>query len=229
MPMERGDPVTTIEPTRRIAARERAALRRDVVTIGASAGGVEALIRLFEKLPVSLPASVAVVLHRSPKHESLLVDVLGRRAALPVVEPRDGQPIEHGHIYLAPRDHHLLMERSGFRLDAGPKQHRTRPAVNPLFESAAHTFGPRVVGVLLSGGGDDGVRGLIAISAAGGVSLAQDPAEARNPSMPARAISQDDVDAVLPLVGIAEALVSLSTFGTLPGQIEEPGTSSTAP
>jgi two-component system chemotaxis response regulator CheB len=193
---------------------KRPGLRRDVVTIGASAGGVEALIRLFEKLPPTIPAAIAVVIHRSARHESQLAEVLGRRASLPVLEPSDGQRIEAGHVYLAPRDVHLLMEPSVFRLDSGPKQQGTRPAVDPLFESAARAFGPRVVGVLLSGGGSDGVRGLIAISAAGGVSMAQDPAEARNPSMPERAISQDDVDAVLPLDGLAEALVSLATHGT---------------
>jgi two-component system chemotaxis response regulator CheB len=183
--------------------------------IGASAGGVEALIGLFEKLPAGLPMAIAAVIHRHPHRESQLAQVLGRHALLPVLEPSHGQPVEHGHIYLAPRDHHLLIEAAGFRLDAGPKRHRTRPAVDPLFESAAHAFGARVVGVLLSGGGDDGVDGLIAISAAGGVSLVQDPAEARNPSMPSRAIAGDDVDAALPLARLADALVSLATTGIL--------------
>src|SRR5262245_53778443 len=192
---------------------EPAVVRRDIVTIGASAGGVEALIGLFEKLPAGLPAAIAVVIHRHATHASQLVDVLDRRALLPVLEPADGQPIEHRHIYLAPRDYHLLMEPSVFRLDAGPKRHRTRPAVDPLFESAAATFGPRVVGLLLSGGGSDGVEGLIAISKAGGVSLAQDPAEARNPSMPTHAICEDDVDAVLPLAQIEDALALIATAG----------------
>ena len=123
--------------------------------------------------------------------------------------------IEQSHVYLAPRDFHLLMESARFRLDAGPKRHRTRPAVDPLFESAAQAFGPRVVGVLLSGGGRDGVGGLIAIGKAGGISLAQDPAEARNPSMPTRAICEDDVHAVLPLAQMADALALLATEGTL--------------
>src|SRR5262249_59050553 len=120
-----------------------------------------------------------------------------------VRERVDGQPIEHGHIYLAQQARHLLMGRTGFRVTPGPKRHRTIPAVDPLFESAAQAFGPRVVGLLLSGGGKDGVDGLIAISKAGGVSLAQDPAEARNPSMPAAAICEDDVNAILPLAGLA--------------------------
>jgi two-component system, chemotaxis family, protein-glutamate methylesterase/glutaminase len=192
-----------------------ARLRRDIVTIGASAGGVEALIGLFEKLPAGTPAVIAVVIHRHPTYASQLVDVLNRRSSLPVLEPVDGQPIEQSHVYLAPRDFHLLMEPARFRLDAGPKRHRTRPAVDPLFESAARAFGPRVVGVLLSGGGRDGVGGLIAIGKAGGISLAQDPAEARNPSMPTRAICEDDVHAVLPLAQMADALALLATEGTL--------------
>jgi two-component system chemotaxis response regulator CheB len=179
------------------------------------------LIGLFEKLPANLPAAIATVIHRHPTHPSQLADVLDRHSLLRVVEPIDGEPIQHGHIYLGPRDCHLVVEASGFRLDRGPKRHRTRPAVDPLFESAARAFGPRVVGVLLSGGGDDGVRGLIAISKAGGVSLAQDPAEAKNPSMPCQAISQDDVNAVLPLAQLADALVTLATEGLLGGSSPE--------
>jgi two-component system chemotaxis response regulator CheB len=145
---------------------------------------------------------------------------LGRHSSLPVLKPFEGQPIEHGHIHLAPRDYHLLMAPTGFRLDAGPKRHRTRPAVDVLFESAARAFGPKVVGVLLSGGGTDGVDGLIAITAAGGLSLAQDPAEAGNPSMPTRAISDDDVDALLSLAGLADALASLATTGLPAGRCQ---------
>jgi two-component system, chemotaxis family, protein-glutamate methylesterase/glutaminase len=190
-------------------------LRRDIVTIGASAGGVEALIQLFEKLPAGMPATIAVVIHRHPTRKSELVKVLDRHSYLPVVEPEDGELIQQSHIYLAPQDHHLLMEPTCFRLHSGPKRHHTRPAVNPLFESAAVAFGPRVVGVLLSGGGDDGVDGLIEISKVGGVSLAQDPGEARNPSMPTQAIREDDVHAVLPLARLAGALMTLATEGTL--------------
>jgi len=200
---------------RALAVSARAVLRRDIVTIGASAGGVEALIGLFEKLPASLPAVVAVVIHRHPRHESQLADVLNRHSLLRVVEPADGQRIQHGYVYLAPRDYHLLMDGTVFKLDAGPKQHRTRPAVDPLFESAARVFGPRVVGLLLSGGGEDGVKGLIAISKTGGMSLAQDPAEAGNPSMPSQAICKDDVDAVLPLAELANTIVTLATEGIL--------------
>ena len=111
------------------------------------------------------------------------------------------------------------MEGNRFRLDKGPKRHYTRPAVDTLFESAARAFGPRVAGLLLSGGGADGVNGLIAVSRAGGVSLAQDPAEAKNPSMPIHAICQDDVDAVLPLARLADAIVALATEGVLEGSL----------
>jgi two-component system, chemotaxis family, protein-glutamate methylesterase/glutaminase len=189
----------------------------DIVTIGASAGGVEALIALFEKLPSDLPATIAVVIHRPAYHASILAEVLDRRASLRVTEPTDGEPVQPTRIYLAPRDHHLVFEDSQFRLNRGPHQHRTRPAVDPLFLSAARIFGPRVIGVLLSGGGADGVLGLIGIKSAGGISLVQDPKEARNPSMPETAIADDNVDAVLPLAQIAAALISLTAGGGLEG------------
>ncbi len=185
--------------------------RRDIVAIGASAGGIEALIYLFSKLPPRLPAAIAVVVHRSPVFETRLPWVLGRRAGIPVLEPSDGQPFETGRIYTAPRDQHLVLEDSVVRLNRGPKEHRTRPAVDPLFRSAAQVYGPRVVGVLLSGFGDDGVSGLIAITDRGGISIVQDPGEARHSSMPRNAIAEDDVDAVLPLDGIAAALVALAS------------------
>jgi two-component system chemotaxis response regulator CheB len=188
-------------------------VRRDVAVIGASAGGIEALVELFRLLPATIPATLAVVVHRAPFRESHLAAVLGRRTALPVLEPADRTTAQPGRIYLAPRDHHLLVDGAGFRLSRGPKQHATRPAIDPLFRSAAETYGPRVVGVVLSGAGDDGVRGLIGIKAAGGASLVQSPAEARVPILPRAAIAEDDVDRVLTLDGIAAALVRLAAHG----------------
>jgi two-component system chemotaxis response regulator CheB len=118
--------------------------------------------------------------------------------------------VELGRAYLAPPDLHLLIEEAHFRLRRTPKVNFTRPAVDPLFQSAAATYGPRVVGVLLSGEGRDGVSGLMAIKAAGGLSIVQDPAEASHPSMPAKAIIHDLVDAILPLKCIASVLLSLA-------------------
>jgi two-component system chemotaxis response regulator CheB len=188
---------------------------RDVIVIGASAGGIEALLGLFEKLPASLPAAIAVVVHRPPLFESQLVRILGRRATLPVLEPEDQQAVTPGRVYLAPRDHHMVFEDGVIRLNRGPQQHRFRPAVDPLVLSAAETYGRRVIGVLLSGGGADGVRGLIGIKARGGLSIVQDPREARNPTMPASAIAEDDVDAILRLDEMADALAALATGAPL--------------
>jgi two-component system chemotaxis response regulator CheB len=185
-------------------------LARDVVVVGASAGGVTALMSLLAALPRDFPASGAIVLHRSPYHETQLPFVLGRRALLTVVEPEDGARIEHGTVYVAPRDQHMVVRDGVVRLERGPKQHRTRPAIDPLFCSAAAAYGPRVVGVLLSGMGGDGVTGLIAIKQAGGISLVQSPVEAQFPAMPGRAIKEDDVDGALPVTEIADALVALA-------------------
>jgi two-component system chemotaxis response regulator CheB len=192
---------------------------RDVITIGASAGGVQALMRLLTLLPADLPAALCIVLHRSPFHETQLPLVLGRRACLPVVEPTDGSPVRPGIVYVAPRDQHLLMHDGVLRLDRGPKQHRTRPAIDPLFRSAAAAYGSRVVGVLLSGMGADGVTGLIDIKHSGGVSLVQSPEEAEFPTMPTRAIKEDDVDGALTVAGIARILPVLAAGGAVEAQV----------
>lgn len=185
-------------------------LPRDVITVGASAGGIQALTELFAKLPARLPAAIAVVLHRSPHFEGKLPGVLGRRTSLEIVEPEDGAALETGRVYVAPRDQHLILDGSAVRLSRGPKEHRTRPAIDPLFRSAAKAYGPRVTGVLLSGFGEDGVSGLIAITAGGGLSLVQHPLQAIHSTMPKNAIAEDDVDAVLYLDQMADALTALA-------------------
>ena len=180
-----------------------------MITLGASAGGVQALMTLLAKLPADLPAIIGIVLHRSPHHETQLPTVLGRHAGLKVIEPADGEPLEHGVVYVAPRDQHLLFQGGRAHLSRGPREHLTRPAIDPLFRSAAAEFGARVTGVLLTGFGGDGVPGLISIKAAGGISIVQDPLEATHPTMPRRAIAEDHVDAILTLDGIAAAIVNL--------------------
>jgi two-component system, chemotaxis family, protein-glutamate methylesterase/glutaminase len=189
---------------------------RDVVVIGASAGGVSALQRLFNALPTDLPAVIATVLHRSPFYESMLAAVLGRVSALPVSEPMHEEPFRLGRIYVAPRDHHMLFQGTRFALNRGAKEHYTRPAVDPLFRSAAEWHGRRVIGVILTGSGDDGVSGLVRIKDAGGLSIAQDPDEAPHDSMPQHAISRDHVDAILTLSELAAHLPRLVAGAPVP-------------
>jgi two-component system chemotaxis response regulator CheB len=186
------------------------AVPRDVITIGASAGGVEAITTLLGDLPADLPAILGIVLHRGRYHKTQLAAILGRRARIPVLEPLDGTSIAPGLAYLAPQDQHLLFENGRIRLSRGPREHHSRPAIDALFRSAAESYGPRVVGVILSGFGSDGVAGLITIKKVGGLSLVQEPAEARHPTMPSNAIADDDVDAVLTLDALASALGCLA-------------------
>ena len=197
------EPSAEAEP-RMLVNEER--IRRDLVTIGASAGGVEGLCSLFSQLPADFPGAIAAVVHRSPLFEGDLAGVLGRTTALAVAEPVDGELLQPRRIYLAPRDMHMVVEDGRVRVNRGPKEHHTRPAVDPLFSSAAAAHGPRVVGVLLSGAGDDGLRGLIAIKAA-------DPAEALHPSMPRNAIVYHRADSVLPVARIGATLTALANGG----------------
>ncbi|MFT3771928.1 MAG: chemotaxis protein CheB [Minicystis sp.] len=181
----------------------------DVVVIGASAGGLEALMRLLAELPADLPARIAIVFHRNRFTDGQILPILQRRSTLPVTEPATGSPFATGGVYLAPRDHHLEVEDGIFRLDRGPELHHLRPAADRLFVTAAEIFGPRVLGVVLSGGGFDGARGCLAIHERGGLVMVQAPEDASFPFMPEFTIAEDDVDLVLPIAEMAAAITAL--------------------
>ena len=179
--------------------------RVHTVAIGASAGGIEALRSLVAQLPSGFPAAVLVVLHLPPHGTSVLPQILARAGALPAVTAEDGATLEGGRVYVAPPDSHLLVEEGRLRLDHGARANGHRPAIDPLFRSVAKAYGPASAGVVLSGVLDDGTAGLMAIKQAGGVTLAQDPAEALYDMMPRTAIEVVSPDHV----GTAEQLGQL--------------------
>jgi two-component system, chemotaxis family, protein-glutamate methylesterase/glutaminase len=182
----------------------------DIVVVGASAGGVEALVGLAASLPAGLPAAVFVVLHVPSTGTSALPDILSRHGRLPASHVNDGEPIEHGRIYVAPPDHHLLVRTGHLHLARGPRENGHRPAVDPLFRSAAREYATRVVGVVLSGALDDGTAGLVAIKSRGGVTVVQDPEDALYPGMPGNALEHIDVDHVLPAAAMGALLARLA-------------------
>lgn len=179
---------------------------RDVVVVGASAGGVEALRELVHGLPADLPASVLVVRHVPPESQSALPRILARSGPLPAAHALDGEELRPARIYVAPADFHMLVEDGRIRLVRGPRENLHRPAVDPLFRSAAAAYGRRVVGVVLTGALDDGTAGLATIKRCGGVAVVQDPADATFSSMPASALRNVRVDHSVPLAGIAPLL-----------------------
>jgi two-component system, chemotaxis family, protein-glutamate methylesterase/glutaminase len=191
---------------------------KDIIVIGASAGGIEALRVLVAGLPEDLPASVFVVLHTSPESPGMLAGILDSFGKLPATNAKDGERIRPGRIYVAPPDHHLLVEPGVVRTTRGPRENRFRPAVDPLFRSAAQTYGPRVIGVVLTGYLDDGTAGLWTVKRLGGTTIVQDPDDALVPFMPLNAMTHVAVDYCLPLEEIAPLLVRLTT-----GAAEEEG------
>jgi two-component system chemotaxis response regulator CheB len=184
--------------------------RQDIFVIGASAGGVTALQTLCKGLPEDLDASIFIVQHISPASRSMLPDILGRATPLSVTSPREGEEIRTGHIYVAPPDHHMLVKRGHVLIRKGPKENRTRPAADPLFRSAAVAYGPRVVGMVLTGTLDDGTAGLLAVKRCGGVAAVQNPDDAAWPDMPRHAMRKVTVDFCLPLDALSTLVARLS-------------------
>lgn len=184
-------------------------IARDVIVIGASAGGSQAVTELLSRLPGDLPAFIGVVIHRGAKAPADWSTTLGRRTKLRVIEPAAGASLTPGTVYIAPSNRHMTFEHGKIVLDDGAKQHFTRPAVDPLFTSAARSYGRRVVGVILTGGGHDGLQGLLDICANGGLALAQKPSESKDPEMPEHSIRHDHVKGVLTVDEIGDALVRL--------------------
>jgi len=182
--------------------------RRDLVVVGASAGAVPVLLGLATQLPADFPAAVLIVLHVGA-HHSVLPELLKDRGALRARHALDGQVLQPGAIEIAPPDEHMLVEGNCIRLRHGPKEHHARPAIDPLFRSAAQARGPRVIGVLLSGRLDDGTAGLRAIKQCGGRVVVQDPEDAQHPEMPRNALAHVEVDCCVPGSELAHTLLRL--------------------
>jgi two-component system chemotaxis response regulator CheB len=184
---------------------------KHVVVIGTSAGGLEALTTLVRSLPADFPAPIAVVMHVAPDSPGVLPDLLTREGTLVARHPDNGERLEPGHIYVAPPDHHLLLEPDRACVSKGPRENRFRPAIDPLFRSAAQVYGPGAIGVILTGSLGDGTIGLLAIKKLGGVAVVQDPAEALYPSMPENALRHVAVDYSARLADIPALLVALAS------------------
>ena len=183
---------------------------RDIVVIGASTGGVAALMELVKGLPADFPAPIFVVMHVPADSPSLLPQLLGSVSALKARHPQTGEEVEAGVIYVAPPDHHLLLEDHRVLVTRGPRENRFRPSIDALFRSAAYTYGPRVIGVVLTGYLDDGTSGLWSVQRMGGVAVVQEPHDAEQPSMPINALEFVAADYVLPLAQLGALLTRLT-------------------
>ena len=197
-------------------------LHRDVVVVGASAGGVEALRELVRALPADFPAAVLVVMHLAPGASSALPQILSRAGALPAVHAAHGERPAKGTIHVAPPDHHLLLGENTLVLSRGPTENGHRPAINATFRSAAVTAGPSAIGVVLSGALDDGSAGLCSIVERGGVAMVQDPADALYPGMPENAIARTSTEHVYPVGVLGGVLNQLVRTPVGPGPAAGP-------
>lgn len=180
----------------------------DIVAIGGSAGSFHVLRDMVADFPTDLAAAVLLVFHVG-SGPTLLPKLLNDAGHLPARLAQDGEPVEKGRIYIAPPDRHLLVENASIALRQGPRENLSRPAIDPLFRSVAAAYGPRAIGVILSGALSDGAAGLVAIKRCGGLAVVQDPADADHPSMPEAAIRAAALDHVVPSAAIAALIVRL--------------------
>jgi two-component system chemotaxis response regulator CheB len=184
---------------------------RDIVAIGTSAGGVEALISLAKSLPANFPAAVLVTIHLPSGMTSLLDEVLSRQGRLPARFSSDGEVLKKGHIHIAPPDRHLLIgDGDRVRLGLGPRENNSRPAIDPMLRSVGLCCGPRSIGVVLTGTLSDGASGLWALDQCGGITVVQDPHDARFPDMPFNALNRLQPDHVVGLTALPQLLTDLS-------------------
>ncbi|CAN5656965.1 chemotaxis protein CheB [soil metagenome] len=183
-----------------------AELGHNIVVVGASAGGVEALVTLTAQLPADLPAAIFVVLHTPSNTPSRLPEILNRNNSLPTKIAEDGEPIRLGQIYLAPPDNHMVLKANQVQIVHGPRENLWRPAIDPLFRSAAVTHGARAIGVILTGMMDDGAAGLVAVKRCGGCAVVQAPTDAAFPEMPSSALAHVEADYTLPLAEMGAVL-----------------------
>lgn len=182
---------------------------KDIIVIGGSAGAIEPIRSILARLPKDFPAALFIVIHTSADSPGVLNSIFDSAGPLPAVFPNGEQKISRGRIYVGRPDHHLIIERGRVGSAKGPKENRFRPAIDPLFRSAAQTYGPRVIGIVFSGGLDDGTSGLWTVKQMGGTAIVQDPQEALVSSMPQSAMNHVRVDHVLPAVEIAPLLLKL--------------------
>ena len=193
-----------------------------IVVMGGSAGSVEILQRVVRALPIDLDAAVLVVVHLGPGARSRLPEILGRRASMPVHPAHDRMPLESSHVYVAPPDRHLTVEREHLRVVAGPRQNRHRPAIDPLFRSAARHYGDAVTALILSGAPGDGVAGAAAVAQRGGRVLVQDPAEALFAAMPERVLQAVPGAAAVPVEALPDRIlrrVGARPMSEMPGAV----------
>ncbi|KAA6440686.1 chemotaxis protein CheB [Dyadobacter flavalbus] len=183
-----------------------------VIVIGSSAGGVIALKALVASLPADFEVPVFIVQHIAPQVHSYLPEILNHAGHLKAKHPDDGEQIRNGHIYIAPPDHHMLIEDDHILVKKGPKENRFRPSVDALFRSAAYTYKNGVIGVVLTGMLDDGTSGMWAINQMKGITIVQDPLDAMYQSMPQNVLEHVNVDYIVPLAYIPELLIGLTTI-----------------
>lgn len=184
-------------------------MKRDIIVIGASTGGFKALQQLVAGLPPDINAAIFVVWHMAAESMNVLPRVLNEHNSIYATTAVDAQPIEYNHIYTAPPDKHLILTDGIMRLTNGPKENRFRPAVDPLFRSAASIYGSRVIGIILSGGLDDGTSGLWTVKQYGGITIVQDPNEAEATSMPLSALRNVQVDYKVRIAEMSDLLARL--------------------
>lgn len=172
----------------------------ELICVGASWGGLQAIGRLLSDIPAAVEAPIVIAQHRHPDSDrDALSDLLGLQIPRPVVDAADKEPLERCKVYVAPPDYHLLVEPGSLALSVDERVQFARPSIDVLFETAADAYGPKVIGIILTGANEDGAAGLARIKERGGVALVQDPAGAERRAMPDAAIAASVVDAVLPL------------------------------